>query len=191
MSAVLDSIFRDDLFSPELKSLMRKFYDAANRTVEGLLANTKTRQYLLNRIKGVVEDVPNSDQTIFNMQSIYFTAFDGLGVSVDKRDNIQREKRVVTAFWLCLLECFRKHTTIQDMKYPTMASFLQVYRSYGDNVSTIAQESEKEKINLWQTANWMTVLLSMVPARKSKDLAIQVVPKLIEGWEGNVSYWNF
>lgn len=65
----------------------------------------------------------------------------------------------------------------EDYKYPTLDSFLEHYDG------KFAGETEQEVNNLWQTANWMNVLFGLIPARKNKGLVMQVVPKLIEGWE--------
>eukprot|EP01035_Chromulina_nebulosa_P003074 gene3074-4197_t len=187
VSSLIKAVYHDEAFNAEIKGYLEKFYEVATETIRGYLANENIRAHVLDKIKGNAGDVQLSNDVSsadkFNMQSIYFTVLEGVGISVEKREAIQREKRLVAALWVILLECFRNETTINDLKYPTLENFLRIYKSYGDNISTIAQESEKEKISLWHTANWMTVLLSMVPARKSKDLAIQVVPKLIEGWD--------
>ena len=185
----------DEGFTPENKELLEKFSVTAERTIKTLFAHEMIKPFLLNKIKGNYSDeslgIGNINggfygSSTFNMQSIYFTAFEALALPIDRREQLQKDKRVVAALWVCVLESFKAHTTLKDMKYDTLEKFMLVYRSFGDNVSTIEQESEKEKINLWHTANWMNVLLSMVPARKSKDLAIQVVPKVVEGWEGNI-----
>ena len=188
VSSLIKAVYNDEAFNAEIKGYLEKFYEVATETIRGYLSNDYIRAHVLDKIKGNAGDAQLSiDASItnkFNMQSIYFTVLEGVGISVEKREAIQREKRLVAALWVILLECFRNETNINDLKYPTLENFLRIYKSYGDNISTIAQESEKEKISLWHTANWMAVLLSMVPARKSKDLAIQVVPKLIEGWDG-------
>lgn len=188
-SPLLSCLFHDETFGPEIKGYFRKFQEVAEKTIQEHLSNENIRPYMIEKMKGRAETFPSSSNipsrsNTFNMQSIYFTALDGIGITVEKRELIQREKKIYAALWVILLECFRQHVSNDDLKYPTLESFLQVYKSYGDNISTISQESETEKRNLWQTANWMIVLLSMVPPKKSKDLAIQVIPKLIEGWEG-------
>jgi hypothetical protein len=192
ISPLINAVYHDEAFNAEIKGYLEKFYDVATETIRRYLTTENIRAYVLDKIKGNAGDhveIMNeaSSSNKFNMQSIYFTVLEGVGISVEKREAIQREKRLVAALWVILLECFKNEINTNDLKYPTLESFLHVYKNYGDNISTIAQESEKEKICLWHTANWMTILLSMVPARKSKDLAIQVVPKLIEGWDGTKS----
>ena len=192
ISPLINAVYHDEAFNAEIKGYLEKFYDVATETIRRYLTTENIRAYVLDKIKGNAGDhleIMNeaSSSNKFNMQSIYFTVLEGVGISVEKREAIQREKRLVAALWVILLECFKNEINTNDLKYPTLESFLHVYKNYGDNISTIAQESEKEKKCLWHTANWMTILLSMVPARKSKDLAIQVVPKLIEGWDGTKS----
>jgi len=192
MIPVLQAIKTDEGFTPEVKVMLEKFSVIANRTIQTLFSHEMIKPFLLNKIKGNYSDESLGIGNIhggfygsstFNMQSIYFTAFEALALPIDRREQLQKDKRIVSALWVCVLESFKAHTTVKDMKYDTIEKFMSIYKSFGDNVSTIEQESEKEKINLWHTANWMNVLLSMVPARKSKDLAIQVVPKVVEGWD--------
>ena len=192
ISPLINAVYHDEAFNAEIKGYLEKFYEVATETIRRYLTTENIRAYVLDKIKGNAGDhveIMNeaSSSNKFNMQSIYFTVLEGVGISVEKREAIQREKRLVAALWVILLECFKNEINTNDLKYPTLESFLHVYKNYGDNISTIAQESENEKICLWHTANWMAILLSMVPARKSKDLAIQVVPKLIEGWDGTKS----
>ena len=63
------------------------------------------------------------------------------------------------------------------MKYPSIESFLEAYPGWFQN------DSDYEKRYLWLAANWMNILFRMITARKNKGLVLQVVPKLIEGWD--------
>ena len=81
------------------------------------------------------------------------------------------------ALWVCLLEAVKNHLSNSALKYPTLEDFLNAYPG------RFASESLEEQINLWHTANWMVILFKLIPAKKNKGLALQVVPKLIEGWD--------
>jgi hypothetical protein len=91
--------------------------------------------------------------------------------------SVHKEGPFMFALWVTLLNHFKAYLTLADMKYQTLDQFIQAYDGW------FQQESEAEIINLWQVANWMNILFKMITARKNKGLAMQVVPKLIEGWE--------
>jgi hypothetical protein len=63
------------------------------------------------------------------------------------------------------------------LKYADVDSFLRAYSGKFDNLD------HEEQLRLFNTANWMDVVLRMIPARKNKGLVIQVIPKLVEGWQ--------
>ena len=67
--------------------------------------------------------------------------------------------------------------TAEDFKYLTIEDFLRVYKMF-------RYQSNKDKILLWQTANWSFIFFNMVPAKKNIGLAKNVIPKFLEGWNG-------
>lgn len=81
------------------------------------------------------------------------------------------------ALWVCLLVVLKRYVSDEDLKYKTIDEFYTIYNYQFSN------EDHSELDLLWQTANWMYVLFKMITARKNKGLAIQVIPKLIEGWD--------
>ncbi|KAJ1415499.1 hypothetical protein B484DRAFT_454518 [Ochromonadaceae sp. CCMP2298] len=91
--------------------------------------------------------------------------------------NVHKDGTLLCALWYVILEAIKKMIRLRDMKFPSLDSFLT---AYGDRFSS---EPESEKIVLWQTANWMSLLFLMITARKNKGLAMQVVPKVCEGWD--------
>ena len=70
-----------------------------------------------------------------------------------------------------------------DFKYPKMSDFMGV-KVYGDNFDGA---SSKEKERLRQSANWMHIFFKMVSVNRKKGLSIQVISKLLEGWDGIAS----
>lgn len=88
-----------------------------------------------------------------------------------------KEGGFIQALWviyLASLKCILEET---EYKYQTLESFLASYAGAFDKVDN------KEKIKLFHTANWMAIMFKLIPARKNKGLAINVVPKLVEGWQ--------
>ena len=66
----------------------------------------------------------------------------------------------------------------ETLKYPTVGDFMLVY---GDQFQG---ESHDEIQKLWQFANWSFILFKIIPAKTNKVFAMDVIPKLLEGWSG-------
>mmetsp|Transcript_13817 Transcript_13817/g.18895 ORF Transcript_13817/g.18895 Transcript_13817/m.18895 type:complete len:195 (+) Transcript_13817:386-970(+) len=66
----------------------------------------------------------------------------------------------------------------EHFKYHTNeGNFRLVYGQMFDS------ETEDEQCKLFQTANWMNIFFHLVPAEHNTCLALNVVPKFLEGWE--------
>ena len=71
----------------------------------------------------------------------------------------------------------RKHPNIEGLfKYKTVEAFLLAYQHHFEQVD----DTEKEK--LFYIANWMAILFTMVESRGNKGLAMNVIPRLVEGF---------
>eukprot|EP01032_Pedospumella_encystans_P025659 gene25659-28991_t len=103
-----------------------------------------------------------------------FTVASTIGLDVS---NLHKEGTLLYALWVVILNALQKYVTPEDMKYPSIESFLEAYPGWFTN------DSDYEKRYLWLSANWMNILFRMITARKNKGLVLQVVPKLIEGWD--------
>lgn len=81
------------------------------------------------------------------------------------------------ALWISFLNVMRYHTPADSplFKYKSDEAFVKEYGEKFALYDTI------EVAKLRQTANWLNILFTMVPAKKNKGLSIHVVPKLIEG----------
>ncbi|RYH30095.1 hypothetical protein EON65_06245 [archaeon] len=90
--------------------------------------------------------------------------------------DLHKEGAMMYALWVAVLTVLKKHYKPEDHKYPTFESFINEYGNVYNN------ESVEEQEKLWHTANWMFILFTLIPARKNKGLAMQVVPKVVEGW---------
>ena len=99
---------------------------------------------------------------------------------------MKKEEALVTALYVCILDTLRSRLVNETLKYPTVGDFMLVY---GDQFQG---ESHDEIQKLWQFANWSFILFKMVPANTSRGCAMDVIPKLIEGWSGmNLSPKSF
>ena len=79
-----------------------------------------------------------------------------------------RKEYLCKRFGCYFLLVLKDNITEEDFKYKTLEEFLASYPGAFDTLD------EKEKNNLWHTANWMVLLFQMIPARKNKGLAIHV-----------------
>lgn len=102
-----------------------------------------------------------------------FDIADTIGLELS---SLHKEGLLMYALWVTLLTVLKKHSSLSDLKYPTLQAFHEAYNGL------YSYEDEEEQHRLWQTANWMSVLFTLIMARKNKGLAMQVVPKLVEGW---------
>jgi len=85
-----------------------------------------------------------------------------------------RDGELINNIWVCFLSVMREYLPSGSLKYLTMDAFLAAYPLF-------SQYTLEEQKNLWQEANWMAVLFTMIPAEKNKGLVLQVIPHLIEG----------
>jgi hypothetical protein len=91
----------------------------------------------------------------------------------------KEEFTVLVALWVVFLRVFRIHNIEVHHRYPSVDAFLQTYEGqFFDK-----PEDGKELVKLFETANWMAILLPMLVAKKSKGLVLQVIPKLLEGFQ--------
>ena len=87
-----------------------------------------------------------------------------------------KEGGFIQALWVIYLGSLKCILEETEYKYQTLENFLTSYAGAFDNVDN------KEKVKLFHIANWMAIMFKLIPARKNKGLAINVVPKLVEGW---------
>lgn len=129
------------------------------------------RQWVVN-FEAAVNDLLSKKG--FTSELSLFTVSSTIGLDVS---SLHKEGTLLYALWVVILNCLQKYITVADYKYPTIEAFLEAYPGQFQN------ESEYEKKYLWLSANWMCILFRMITARKNKGLVLQVVPKLIEGWD--------
>ena len=113
---------------------------------------------------------------ISTLQSLFQDILDDLGVS--KKSLKKGEDAVLNALYICILDMLKDKLEAEDFKYPTRVDFMLAYGK------KFVNESDKEKELLWQSANWMCILFKMVKANANLGLTIEVISKLLEGWNG-------
>jgi hypothetical protein len=89
-------------------------------------------------------------------------------------NSIHRDSTLNIFLWVCWLQVTRQH--MSQFRYTSLAEFLSVYPAFDEYEAA-------EQTRLMHTANWMHFLFTKIPAKKNKGLAIQVIPKLVEGWQ--------
>ena len=94
---------------------------------------------------------------------------------------------LINAFYICILDMLRSSgaVTIDDYKFRTVEDFLQ---NPDYNIFAMSSIPIREKQLLWMTANWMSIFFKMVPSKGNMGLGINVVSKLLEGWDGNLFF---
>lgn len=91
---------------------------------------------------------------------------------------MKKGEALITALYVCILDTLKSQLLDRDFKYPTIDRFMAVY---GDQFES---EPQEEIMKLWQFANWSFILFKMIPANTNKVFAMEVIPKLVEGWNG-------
>jgi hypothetical protein len=92
----------------------------------------------------------------------------------------QKESMELMSYWVIFYRVMRKripvpHANKFNFKYATKEDFLREYNY------TFMDCDELETDQLFFTANWMALLFMTVDARGNKGLAMNVIPKVIEG----------
>ena len=90
------------------------------------------------------------------------------------------EDSVKNALYICILDILKDRLGVTDFKYPTQRDFMV---AYGEKFE---KESDTEKGLLWKSANWMWILFKMVRPNANQGLALPVVTKFVEGWNGRI-----
>ena len=89
----------------------------------------------------------------------------------------EKDSQELFALWVTFFRTMRNHPNIDQLfKYKTMEAFSLAYQHHFDQVD--GKESEK----LYYIANWMAILFTMVESRGNKGLAMNVIPRLVEGF---------
>ena len=87
-----------------------------------------------------------------------------------------KEGLMMHALWIIFFSHVKRLLPPTELKYQSLAAFLTAYCGKFDD-----HTSDDQKL-LCETANWMSEMFKYLSARKNKGLAIQMIPKLVEGW---------
>ena len=88
-----------------------------------------------------------------------------------------KESYMSIALWVLFFAITGEHYPTAQLKYQSLDAFLEAYDGYFNNLDPMEQELLKNE------ANWFNVVSVLLPPRMSKGLTIQVVPRLVEGWQ--------
>eukprot|EP01035_Chromulina_nebulosa_P008501 gene8501-11527_t len=182
-------INRGNCIDNDTKKLLESFHDRAGIRLSQIFESDTHRSALMNAIHStknkhsefiITTKSGISTDGISTLQSLFQDILDDLGIPKKSLYLKKGEDSVINALYICILDMLRDKLVAEDFKYTTRFEFMIAY----ENV--FKDESDKEKELLWQTANWMCILFKMVRANANLGLAIEVVSKLLEGW--NVKY---
>ncbi|KAJ1438343.1 hypothetical protein B484DRAFT_444655 [Ochromonadaceae sp. CCMP2298] len=139
-------------------------------------ALTPEERQCLEKFQGAVKEtvsrIPMDVDPTPNLKMFELANMINLDVTGLHKDGV-----LLCALWYVILLAVKERTPLETMKYPVMENFTEIY---GER---FADEPDCERRALWHTANWMYIMFSMIPAKKNKGLAMQVVPKVVEGWD--------
>ena len=88
-----------------------------------------------------------------------------------------KESAMSVALWVLFFAITGEHYPAAQLKYQNMQAFLDAYEGHFNDTDPAEQETLKNE------ANWFNVVSTLLPPRMSKGLTIQVVPRLVEGWQ--------
>jgi len=90
----------------------------------------------------------------------------------------KRSEKLIWAIYVWILHLLKLYLRPEDFKYTSMyGDYREVYSDKFDS------QTEEEQTKLFHTANWMVIFFQLVPPMHNKIMAINVVPKFLEGWE--------
>jgi hypothetical protein len=133
----------------------------------------KTLQKFVDAAKALVKKEKNADLTkdyaTWNMDTVLNAA---------KIEKIwTKESYMSVALWVLFFAITGEHYPSAQLKYQNVNAFLEAYEGYFNDLEPAEQEILKDE------ANWFNVVSTLLPPSKSKGLSIQVVPRLVEGWQ--------
>lgn len=91
----------------------------------------------------------------------------------------RKERSVLCAMWVVFLRAYRIGISSSStaFKYATVRDFVIKYWAEFQDVD------DEELLRLHHTANWMALCFERISPTRSKGLLMQVIPKLLEGFE--------
>lgn len=174
-SCFLSEILSTPSFSSEDKELINAFHTKAQHRITEMFSNQISRKAIKALLHNKqCEEICLIPANISTLPSIFQDILDDL--RVDRKSLKKGEASVMNAFYVCILQILTTYLDQDDLQYSRFEDFLL---AYGDKFES---ETENEKTLLWQTANWMNILFKLTTARKNTGLTMQVIPKLVEGW---------
>ena len=175
---MLGDMLNCEKFHADGKQTLRIFHDRAAFRLRQIFESEPHRIAFMKNLRGDIEEpIPHlGDDGISSLQSIFQDVLDD--IHVNKKSLKKGEDALINALYVCILDILRPMLSANDFKYRTREEFLV---AYGDR---FANETDREKTLLWQTANWMSILFKMITAKKNTGLTIEVIPKIVEGWHG-------
>lgn len=91
--------------------------------------------------------------------------------------DLLKERSPLSAFWVIFLRAYRMSLVDDSVfKYKKLEDFMAEYGSEFEAYDM------SERMKLFYTANWMALVLKMVPAKRNKGFFLHVIPKLVEGF---------
>ena len=131
------------------------------------------RTFLIKFAKYLTEVYPNREENLTFLEKEKLIA-DILATASSRFAVLVKEvtPSITHAVVAVVLYLLSNIFTNDHVKYKTQEDMLAAYPTFTDR-------SETDKQNLYLTANWMNILFRMIPARKNKGIAMDIIPKFV------------
>eukprot|EP01036_Dinobryon_divergens_P027714 gene27711-36530_t len=178
MSEYLPQMLGSDKITSEEKIILKNFQSRAAVRLQQIFDSKRHSDRFICTIRGSIREASrvSSDEGVSTFETLFHDALKD--IQVDKA-TLKKDGDLITALYICILDMLKAKLGNDDFKYPKMSDFMGV-KVYGDNFDGA---SSKEKERLRQSANWMHIFFKMVSVNRKKGLSIQVISKLLEGWD--------
>jgi hypothetical protein len=114
-------------------------------------------------------------------EDCFYQLVESFGCDVNSlRLDLLKDGSLLSAMWVIFLRYYRAafaDKLASSFKYASQKQFELEYASVN-----LDKADSGERRLLCETANWMRLLFTMIPARRNKCFYLHIVPKLIEGF---------
>lgn len=180
-------IFPVNKFSDIERTFLETFDSAAKKRISKIFSdsNDLKQSSLPSNCFKDWRNLPLNSKFSYNFMNLYGDILRDINVHKLWKKN---SGHLICAFYVWILHLLKMHLKPEDFKYNANEGYYSYRSVYG---STFDSETAEEQIKLFQTANWMSVFFHLVPAEHNTCLAMKVVTKFLEGWEGNYEQFKY
>ena len=143
--------------------------------IEDILNDTSLVQSALKNFVDSAKEMVQNAIVSNNYESWNFDAV--LHAAEIAKNNWDKGSLMNVALWILFFAITGEYYPTEQFKYQNVQAFLKAYEGRFDGMEPEEQEMLKNE------ANWFNVVSTLLPPSKNKGLTMQVVPRLVEGWQ--------